>query len=115
MGNKVETIGPYAFNSCGKLTSVIIPDSVISIGDNAFDYCSSLASVIIGNKVEAIGRFAFNDCDKLVVVTFKGTITQKGFDDLAYFPGDLREKYFANSGGQGTYTRKSDSGRWSKE
>ena len=36
-GKPVTSIGSSAFYSCGKLTSVTIPDSVTSIGDRAFD------------------------------------------------------------------------------
>jgi hypothetical protein len=115
IGNGVETIGTNAFENCSRLSSVIIPDSVISIDDFAFNYCSSLAIVSIGNKVETIGRFAFNNCDELVMVTFNCNISQNGFDYSAFYHADLRQKYFANSGGPGTYVKDNRSDRWSKQ
>ena len=55
-----------AFDGCSSLTSVTIPDSVISIGAYAFFRCSSLISVTIGNGVTSIGESAFIHCDNLI-------------------------------------------------
>ncbi|MDE6472363.1 MAG: leucine-rich repeat domain-containing protein, partial [Clostridia bacterium] len=41
----VTRIDDYAFSSCGKLTSVKIPNSITSIGDFAFSNCSSLTNI----------------------------------------------------------------------
>ncbi len=51
-----------AFSSCSSLTSITIPNSVISIGDGAFEGCSSLTSVTIPNSVTEIGDVVFRDC-----------------------------------------------------
>ena len=59
------TIGSYAFALCDSLTSVVIGKSVTGIGEFAFSYCDSLTSVIIGDSVTYIGRYAFYDCNSL--------------------------------------------------
>ncbi|MBR3764335.1 MAG: TIR domain-containing protein, partial [Clostridia bacterium] len=46
-GERVTSIGYWAFDGCSSLTSVSIPDSVTSIGDEAFSGRSSLTSVSI--------------------------------------------------------------------
>ena len=54
-GKKVSKIGKCAFRNCGKPTSVIIPDGVISIDDCAFSGCFSLVSITLPDSVTSIG------------------------------------------------------------
>ena len=67
----VMSIGDSAFYGCTGLTSIAIPDSVTSIGDYAFSYCTELTSVTIGSNVASIGRYAFWNCTNLTSVTFE--------------------------------------------
>ena len=66
--DSVTSIGDWAFRDCSSLTSVVIPDSVTSIGYNAFSSCDSLTSVVIGNGVTSIGESAFYYCSNLKAV-----------------------------------------------
>lgn len=63
--NTVITIGYGVFKDCKSLLSVSIPNSVTSIGDYAFSGCSSLLSATIGNGVTIIGRYAFSYCSSI--------------------------------------------------
>ncbi len=63
--NSVLSIGEYAFWNCSGLTSIQIPNSVTSIGEYAFWYCSGLTSVSIPNSVTSIGTGAFSDCNAI--------------------------------------------------
>ena len=76
---KVTAIGYRAFEECGKLTSVTIPNSVTSIGESAFYGCSGLTSVTIPNSVTLIGEFAFEDCSSLTSVTIPNSVTSLGY------------------------------------
>ena len=49
-GMPVANIGPAAFHHIS-LTSVIIPNSVISIGQSAFFGCTSLTNVGVGTRL----------------------------------------------------------------
>ena len=67
--NSVISIGDYAFYDCSSLTSVTIGEGVRSIGNSAFYNCSSLTSVTIPNSVTSIGYETFYNCSSLTSVT----------------------------------------------
>ena len=76
--NSVITIGGAAFRSCSYLTSVTIPNSVTSIGDSAFEGCSGLTSVTIPNSVISIDGYAFRECHGLTSVIIPNSVTSIG-------------------------------------
>lgn len=45
LGDNVTCIGDYAFNGCGGMKSIIIPNSVNSIGRYAFHFCRILTNI----------------------------------------------------------------------
>ena len=68
-GRPVTQIEDRAFMNCTGLTSITIPDSVISIGDLAFEGCMNLVNVTIGSSVTSIGVHAFYKCWWLTSIT----------------------------------------------
>ena len=71
--NTVISIGDKAFYGCSELSSIIIPNSVKTIGNNAFESCMSLRSIVLGESVEALGDQVFGGCWALKNVTFFNT------------------------------------------
>ena len=75
---RTRGIGDNAFSGCNYLTSVIMPDSVVSIGKSAFSGCDALTSVTIGSGVTSIGDSAFSGCTFLESVTIPGSVKSIG-------------------------------------
>lgn len=67
-----RVISDYAFEACERVSTIVIPDSVVYIGECAFIDCTKLSSVTIGSGVKEIGVYAFKDCTAL-----KGIVLRK--------------------------------------
>ncbi len=77
-GDRVVAIGANAFDSCFKLTSVVIPDGVYNIGNYAFAACCNMMEITIPDGVTGIGRYAFYDCDSLREIVIPDSVTSIG-------------------------------------
>ena len=75
ISNSVTSIGQSAFKNCISLSSLTIPDSVTNIGDGAFYGCTSLTSVSMPNSVTSIGDHAFYGCSGLTSLTMPNSVT----------------------------------------
>ena len=71
--NGVVSVHDRAFAYCCGLTSLTIPNSVISIGSRAFEYCG-FTSLIIPDSVTSIDEHAFYSCDSLTSVTIPDSV-----------------------------------------
>lgn len=69
----VTKITDNAFNGCGNLESVTMPDSVTSIGNSAFAGAASLSGVTLPPNLQGIGDSAFAGCGSLEKVIMQGT------------------------------------------
>lgn len=80
-----SSLGKNAFANCNRLTSIVIPDTVISIDENAFNGCSSLTSIFIPSSVKNIGKDAFRNCDNLTSIIFGGKSQLESIEDGAFY------------------------------
>lgn len=76
--NSIITIGEEAFYGCKNLVNVNIGNSVITIGDGAFTGCWMLQNITIPNGVQYIGNKAFWACQKLENIVLPNSITTIG-------------------------------------
>ena len=66
--NALTTVGNDAFNGCGLLTSINLPN-VTTVGISAFNSCESLTSIDLPN-VTTVGNNAFWFCRSLKEIHF---------------------------------------------
>lgn len=74
-GYRVTGIGIGAFNDCEVLTSITIPDSVVTIEGSAFSQCGSLTSITLPPGVTAVGNRTFQNCYSLTRVVLPAGVT----------------------------------------
>ena len=84
---QVTQIGEKAFYQCYNLTSVSIPNSVITIGNSAFSACFNLLSINLPNSIQDIGGHAFANCNNLASITLPDGITILHEGTFAYCKG----------------------------
>ena len=103
-GQKVSSIGGWAFDGCSALKSITIPNGVTTIGYSAFRDCTSLVSITISSSVSDIDCDAFNGCSALENVLVdsenkyfsseSGVLFNKTKTKLVYYPeGNPRKEY----------------------
>ena len=76
--HKVKHIGYGEFAHCTSLTSIEIPNSVISIGSYVFYYCSFLKDIKIPNSVISIGSYVFYNCSFLKDIKISDSVENIG-------------------------------------
>jgi hypothetical protein len=62
-GDRLESIGEYAFNTCS-LQHLKVP-SIITIRAGAFNNCQRLTDIEFSERLETIGECAFHNCERL--------------------------------------------------
>lgn len=67
-----------AFQFCDRMTSITLPDGIVSIGDGAFSGCSSLETINIPEGVTVFGEMAFSNCISLKSMELPASLTQIG-------------------------------------
>jgi hypothetical protein len=90
-GLPVTSVGDEAFFNGVRpqpyiLTSVTIPDSVLSIGRDAFAWSGYLTSVTLGNGLTSIGQEAFAGCG-FTTITIPNNVTCIGYEAFANCTG----------------------------
>lgn len=109
----MASIGEKAFSGCSGLTSISIPNSVVSIGDGTFSGCNKIANVTIEERENSLTLGSnganpfFSDCP-LDTVYIGGKIIYNSSSSYGYSPfykntslqtlivGDKEDEIYAN-------------------
>ena len=79
----VAKISSYAFCYCESLTSISLPEGVVTVvGSNAFYRCSALASVTLPRGLTTVGNMAFWGCRALTKMRCQRDSPASGTESL---------------------------------
>jgi hypothetical protein len=92
----VITIGYNAFANCEKLASITIPYGIEDIGANCFDGCSSLTELYLPDTIRYIDNYAFRNCSSLTELIIPGKSSICGCETFAGC-SSLKELYIPES------------------
>lgn len=92
----IISIGLKAFSECSGLDSISIPNSVSSINGMAFQGCTGLKSINFGNSLNFIDYNAFSFCTALTKVIFPNSLKTIGIRAFEYC-SNLNDITFPNS------------------
>ena len=76
--NSIIYIGKGAFLDCSLLTSFVIPQNLTTIKRSTFSGCTSITSITIPDSVTTIEHYAFAYCSSLTSVTIPDSVTTIG-------------------------------------
>lgn len=74
----VISLSDYAFYDCTRITSIIISNSTTSIGSHCFYFCDSLTSVTLPKNIVTLSDYAFAHCKSLVSIVLPETLLSIG-------------------------------------
>lgn len=72
----IKTIGEYAFSKHTEITSITVPDTIITIGNGAFRGCDSLSNIDISNcGIDRLNAKVFENCTSLTTLIVPDAVT----------------------------------------
>ena len=91
----VTAIGRYAFASCSDITSITLPNTILSFGESAFINCP-ITTLSIPNSLETIGEACFSGSMGLTELSFPETLRSIG-SQAFYLCRNLANIHIPNS------------------
>lgn len=77
-GQAVTSVSDGCFAGCNALTTVKLPEGIVTIGSEAFAGCSSLRGIKLPETLTDIGEKAFLNCPKLEAICIPYSVNQVG-------------------------------------
>jgi len=83
--NGVLSISESAFNYCRSLRKIVLPQSLEVIGENAFYSCGALSSITVPPSVTTIQGYVFSGCSSLKsIIISDETLNDRNFGISVY-------------------------------
>lgn len=82
IGFGIEKLCSGAFDGCGMLSDVMLPETLKYIGENAFRGCETLREIYIPEGVEYIAESAFDGCEDITICCKPDSYAQKFADEM---------------------------------
>ena len=71
--DNVVSMGSYAFIRCNKLTNVVLSNNMPIIEEDLFYMCSSLTTIVIPDNIETMKNYVFDYCTALTSIYYEGS------------------------------------------
>jgi hypothetical protein len=78
----VTQIQTNGFQSCGKMTELIMPNTITNIGNFGIYLCNALTNVVLSSGIEVINNGLFQSCSNLVSFNFPPNLKSIGINFL---------------------------------
>lgn len=72
----VTSIGAHAFENCGSLKTVVLPNGVRKLGAYAFANCDAMTKLSFGEGLREISAYCFTGCSSLISVELDKNIDE---------------------------------------
>ena len=82
--DSIVSLEPWTLAFCEQLSSVTLPDTMTHIGDNVFSWSSALSYVHMPASLTYIGVEAFNGCQELTSLEIPASVTFIGEDAFLF-------------------------------
>ncbi|MBR3909227.1 MAG: leucine-rich repeat domain-containing protein, partial [Clostridia bacterium] len=92
----ILTIGKEGFLNCSSLTNLQLPDNIIDIGDRAFYKCKALREIAIPIGVTSINNGVFGYCSSLKYIQVHKDVRSIGVDSF-YICTNLSDVFYFGS------------------
>ncbi|MCM1306448.1 MAG: leucine-rich repeat domain-containing protein [Bacteroides sp.] len=92
VGNVTE-IGDYAFSGCN-ITSLLLPDGLLTIGENAFSISENMQELVLPSSVTSVAKSAFPE---LQTIYYKGTPAQWEDINFLYYDYETMVAFYSET------------------
>lgn len=90
-----ETIYPFAFSGCRRLTKIVLPESIRKIGEWNFKNCDHVKEIVLPRQIDFIGECAFSGCCELEKIELPENLKKISFN--MFYSCNLKELKIPNS------------------